>query len=455
MEKITLLYGTSLWEGITYHSAMSGWFGESRALEQTGMFHIIYFNYYDFMQEKKLKIGVSECIPALEELGLHDEARYISGLKPKKRDNPTLLRCPYMDEEHYRRLERELRNFGYRLMIDSWESHAYSDLRYRRGLSTDAYMIESARAGSSFGLSSYFSAQPTIYFARDEDGPANQLRFEDFYFIGSVNGDESKRVADSFSKFLGVDQVGEVFFEKYVPYASFGNKPMGWRVFFFDGVPFYKSTIHDWQADWRSMPEPPDSVIGAFAAQMGLFGSCDLVLTEGGGWKCSRIMDGQFTGASLGMDDQEYAKAFVKVLEDTPHVSPSWCLTARVKDKNTVGEDHRVVHGTRHFAPGTKVWLHPPNREGRVGAIGVPRYSDKLTRIVMDARKLEGFDVEMVYDKEILAALAHPWRAWPLSKLAPVEVSRGTWDASNECLERILGCIGWLDQLAQEEDATN
>lgn len=68
MEKITLLYGTSLWEGITYHSAMSGWFGESCALEQTGMFHIIFFNYYDFMQGKKLKIGVSECIQLLRSL---------------------------------------------------------------------------------------------------------------------------------------------------------------------------------------------------------------------------------------------------------------------------------------------------------------------------------------------------------------------------------------------------
>ena len=181
----------------------------SRALERTGMFHIVFFNYYDFMQGKKLKIDVGKCIPVLEELGLHDEARYASGLKPKKRDNPTLLRCPYMDEEHYRRLERELRYFGYRLMIDSRESHAYGDLRYSRGLATDAYMIESAKPGSSFGLSSYFSAQPTIYFVRDEDGPANQLRFEDFYFIGSVNGDESKRVADSFSEFLGVDQVAK------------------------------------------------------------------------------------------------------------------------------------------------------------------------------------------------------------------------------------------------------
>ena len=399
------------------------------------------------MQGKKLKIGVSECIPALEELGLHDEARYVSGLKPKKRDNPTLLRCPYKDEEHYRRLERELRNFGYRLMIDSWESHVYSDLRYHRELLTDAYMIESARAGSSFGLSSYFSAQPTIYFVRDEDGPANQLRFEDFYFIGSVNGDESKRVADSFSKFLGVDQVGEVFFEKYVPYASFGNRPIGWRVFFFDGVPFYKSTIHDWLADWHSMPKPSDSVIGAFAAQMGLFGSCDLVLTECGGWKCSRIMDGQFTGASLGMDDEEYTKAFVRVLEDTPHVSPSWCLTARVKDKNTVGEDHRVVHGTRHFAPGTKVWLHPPNWEGRVGAIGVPRYSDKLTRIVMDARKLKTSTQKGSMARRFLRRLrtrgAHGRLAnsllWKLAGghgTRPTSALRESWGASDGWISR-------------------
>ena len=57
--------------------------------------------------------------------------------------------------------------------------------------------------------------------------------------------------------------------------------------------------------------------------------------------------------------------------------------------------------------------------------------------------------------RSLLAARARPWRAWPLSKLAPVEVGRGTWDASKECLERILECIGWLDQLTLEEDSTN
>lgn len=42
----------------------------------------------------------------------------------------------------------------------------------------------------------------------------------------------------------------------------------------------------------------------------------------------------------------------------------------------------------------------------------------------MDARKLKNFDAERAHDKEIHAALAHPWRAWPLSKLAPMGVGK-------------------------------
>ena len=160
-------------------------------------------------------------------------------------------------------------------------------------------------------------------------------------------------------------------------------------------------------------------------------------------------MDGQFTSVPLGGDEQDYAEAFVKVVAESPHVSQSWCLTARVKDENVIGEDHRVVHGTRHFAPGTKVWLHAPNWEGRVGAIGVPRYSDKPIRIVMDARRLEGFGVEMVYDKEVLAGLAHPSPSWPFSRFAPMEAGRRLWDDSDECYQEILDDIEWLEKLTQ------
>lgn len=68
------------------------------------------------------------------------------------------------------------------------------------------------------------------------------------------------------------------------------------------------------------------------------------------------------------------------------------------------------------------------NREGRAAAIEASCNYDKLTRIVMDARKLENFDAERAYDKEILVALAHPRRARAFSKLAPMGVGKDVGD---------------------------
>lgn len=451
VERITLLYGSNFRNGRDTRLPLSGWLGEYLALEKTGLFHIAFFNYADFIRGGKLEVAVQKWISSFEKFGFVTDEQYASRVKPKKRDSPTILRCPYVDEGSYKTLERELLRFGYRLIIDSWESQNYGELRFYRGFPTDPYMIASASAGSSFGSSGYYSLQPTIYLARDEEGPADTSRHRDFFATGWVTGDMSQKIADDFAAYRGGKPIGKVFFEKYIPYAVFRNAPVAWRVLFFDGVPFYKGLVAGDSKGCADMPEPPSEVISAFAEHMGVFGSCDLVLVEGGGWKCARIMDGQFTMVPLGGDADDYAAAFVKVVSESPHVSKSWCLTARVKDKNTIGEDHRVVRGTRHFAPGTKVWLHDPNWDGRVGAIGVPRYSNKLTRIVMDVRKLENFNIEMVCDREILAALAHPRRAWPFTRLANIEVGRWVWDASDECRDEILRDIEWLEQLTSKE----
>ena len=206
-----------------------------------------------------------------------------------------------MDKEHYARLERELLRFGYRLMSDKWEAYRYGSLRRWRGLATDPYMIASVPAGSSFGSDVYGSLQPTIYLARDEESPADINRCRDFFAMGWVSATESKRMAEEFAKYRGGKPIGEVFFEKHLPCADFYGSPIAWRVFFFDGVPFYKGMMYGGAREGRrGMPEHPDEVLNAFAANMGVFGSCDLVLTEGGGWKCSRIMDGQFTSVPLG-----------------------------------------------------------------------------------------------------------------------------------------------------------
>ena len=120
----------------------------------------------------------------------------------------------------------------------------------------------------------------------------------------------------------------------------------------------------------------------------------------------------------------------------------SFCF-ATVRAENVIGEDKRLVHGTRHFRPGTKVFLHPPNWDGRVAAIGIPRYTNKYVRIVMSVRKLEHFSLEKVSDPELVAALLCPYETSPFVRMAPNYVG-GTWDQSDECKQRIEDEIAYL-----------
>ena len=128
-----------------------------------------------------------------------------------------------------------------------------------------------------------------------------------------------------------------------------------------------------------------------------------------------------------------------------PHERASFCF-ATVRDENVIGEDKRLVRGTRHFRPGTKVFLHPPNWEDRVAAIGIPRYTNKYVRIVMSVRKLEHFSLEKVSDPELVAALQYPHSGWPFVRMAPSQVGRGVWDQSDECKQRIEDEIAYLTQ---------
>ena len=120
MEKIALLYGTPLWQGGERNCSYTAWWSELFALDPMGLFHIAYFNYSDFMWGgEPLKVAAQDWgEPPAFNISEY-EGKVASAVKPKKKDNPTILRCPYMDKEHYEALERELPRFGYRLITDS------------------------------------------------------------------------------------------------------------------------------------------------------------------------------------------------------------------------------------------------------------------------------------------------------------------------------------------------
>lgn len=339
-------------------------------------------------------------------------------------------------------------SLGYRLLTDSWRVLGPEE----RGLGgysfVDDYEIENINVGACFGSSGHGSYPSTVYVIRDADGPLSDLN--ECLAIGYFSGDEGEELAKKFEKAKGTYFTGRAFFEKHVTKLTCSDVPVTWRVFYFEGKASFKSPLEpEALTICPNLPKPPKKLIRAFQnVAWNLFYACDFILLKEGVWKCNRFFDGQMSQVPIGEDTKNFYTTLAGCIKKVPQIPEwVWCLTAEVRDENKIGEDKRIVHGTRHFSPGTKVFLHPPNWDERVPAIGIPRYIDKYIRVVMDVRKLEHFALEKVSDPEIVTALQNPGNIWAFTHMAPTSVGRGYWDQSEESKQRIQEDIDWLSHL--------
>lgn len=301
-----------------------------------------------------------------------------------------------------------------------------------------------------------------MYVIRDDDGPLFDFEGE-YFLIGEQFFSTYKQRVNDFIQEKGNTFTGEAFFELYAPRVCYDGRPVVYRVFYYNGEAFFQSSLapirereNDNNEDRtelaresaRKVPTPPQQMVDAFRnIGHNTFYACDFTLIAGGGWVCTRIFDGQMSQVFRRHHLKEFYASFSQVIAAGPKIPAwIWCLTATVQAENVIGEDKRLVHGTRHFRPGTKVFLHPPNWDDRVAAIGIPRYTDKYVRVVMDIYKLENFSLEKVSNPELVAALQHPYGSWPFVRMAQTYVGRGVWDQSDECKQRIEHTIAYLTE---------
>ena len=422
MEQIALLFESSAENPNVVDSV---WYNEWSAAKELSQFDVHLFNYEAYLNGEELICD-----------------------KAPKHDMPTFLRCHPTSKENYKRLEHDLLSLGYRLLTDSWRVIGPEERGLGGHSSSGDYAIESINVGACFGSSGHGSYLPSVYVVRDADGPLSDLN--ESLAIGYFSGGEGKELAKKFEKVKGTYFTGEAFFEEYVTKASCNEIPVTWRVFYFEGKAFFKSPLEpDALTICPNLPKPPKKLIGSFQdVTWNLFYACDFILLKEGIWKCYRFFDGQMSQVPIGEDIEKFYATLAKCIKRAPHIPEwVWCLTAEVRDENKIGKDKRVVHGTRHFSPGTKVFLHPPNWDERVAAIGIPRYTDKYIRVVMDVRKLEHFALEKVSDPEIVTALQNPGNIWMFTHMAPTSVGRGYWDQSEESRQEIQNAINWLSYL--------
>ena len=122
-----------------------------------------------------------------------------------------------------------------------------------------------------------------------------------------------------------------------------------------------------------------------------------------------------------------------------------WCLVGNVIDEHPFGEDHTVVHGTRHFSPGTKVYCLPVQwGDGyeKIAVLGKHRGSRGLIRIVMSRELIHNFRCQKVFSPYVI-------------KRMYVRSDHGMnfkgWGQSEAEHETILSLLPWLNTTAEEE----
>lgn len=376
---------------------------------------------------------------------------------------PTILRCHPMSPENYKRLAHDLSLHGYKLITDALTAFSCTwDYRVVHNPRLSKYLLDKTNVGALFGSCGGDYEPATVYVIRDDDGPLFDFEGE-YFIIGQHSSSTYEQRVNDFIREKGNTFTGEAFFELYAPRVCYEGRPVVYRVFYYNGEAFFQSSLapirereNDNNEDRtelaresaRKVPTPPQQMVDAFRnIGHNTFYACDFTLIAGGGWVCTRIFDGQMSQVFRRHHLKEFYASFSQVIAAGPKIPAwIWCLTATVQAENVIGEDKRPVHGTRHFRPGTKVFLHPPNWDDRVAAIGIPRYANKYVRIVMSIHKLEHFSLEKVSNPELVAALQHPYGSWPFVRMAQTYVGRGVWDQSDECKQRIEHTIAYLTE---------
>ena len=123
-----------------------------------------------------------------------------------------------------------------------------------------------------------------------------------------------------------------------------------------------------------------------------------------------------YASTKLGLYDFDIAKyiryAGFYPLEDLkkdqhPDDKPEWrwCLVANIVKEHPFGEQKEIRHGTKHFAPGAKVYCAKSmwgDGYESIGVLGSPRHGKQFIEIVMDRRRIENFRIQKVFNPKIL-----------------------------------------------------
>lgn len=79
-----------------------------------------------------------------------------------------------------------------------------------------------------------------------------------------------------------------------------------------------------------------------------------------------------------------------------------WALVGNIVEEHEYGPEHEIRKGTKHFRPGTKVFLSKWGYDNGIPVIGHPRHGKKYITVFVRYNQIENYRLQKVYKPEIL-----------------------------------------------------
>ena len=361
-----------------------------------------------------------------------------------------LVRGASMSLEDYERLCKELKYFGFKpIVIEDacWDLY-HDEMNYLlpsgwEHLALNFVRIDEGDRGKGWTWALKWLEELGPFVLRDRSGaimsgdtpqvfepPENMTRLDEIIDIAAdFKKKHNKRYA-----LLSENVVAQ----PYQNIMTIDGIPAEWRAYYFDGQLFYLCPKKDSSLGTDLITN--SGFLERLEQDIVPFCAMDLVLTENGNWRCLRYFDGQFSSVPAGGNVEAFYKNLAQVVSSSPHIPEwSWCLVGDIVEKHPFGKQKLIVRGSKHFYPGTKVYIACElggNGWERVCVLGIPRYTDKLVSVMMPIDLICNLRLEKVYDKKIIASMKNGHLGQFFCLMNPAQIRFG-WDNSDESLKVI------------------
>ncbi|MBR1823587.1 MAG: hypothetical protein IJ779_05080 [Ruminococcus sp.] len=118
-----------------------------------------------------------------------------------------------------------------------------------------------------------------------------------------------------------------------------------------------------------------------------------------------------------------------------------WCLVGNIVETHILGEEHEIMHGTKHFRPNAKVYIalaYPGMGNERVRVIGIPRHLRDYIEIAISRQYICNFRLQKVFSPAVLRHMKNTdyYMCW--------------WGNTDKDRDDINGCLEYFNSEAEK-----